>query len=383
MRMLRIILPLIFLIVVSCKKEAPEAPAEKVVIEIPDDADSSCLVDCWRAKGVYILHEGLFNMNNTTLAYLDTDSGTVDQTYFESVNSRGLGDTGNDLLAYGSKGYVTVNHSNKLEVFELSTGKTLAQIPLFAGLKGRSPRNMASYKNFILVACFDGTLGVIDTTLLQVDKFIKVGRNPEAVAVVGDKAFVSNSGGLDAPDYDSTVSVVDLISRKELSRINVGINLGNITADSQGDLYVIARGNYQDVSPKLYRIPFLDTIAIEVPGVEASGLIISEDVLYLTYYDFNSKVSNVSTYDAINEQLIESNFIDGKQFETLAAIGVDTTTNWVYCGDSHGFVNTGEVLVFDDKGQYQYRFESGLNPNSFAFNYNQLKTSIPNSKDDE
>lgn len=368
----------------SCKKEAPEDLEVVAFVDIPDVVkDTTGMEDDWKANGVYILHEGLFNMNNTTLAYLNIDSGTVDQTFFETVNSRGLGDTGNDLLAYGDKGYVAVNGSSKIEVFELSTGKTLAQIPFFAGLKGRSPRGLASYKNYILVACFDGTLGVIDTTSLQVEKFISVGRNPEAVAVFGDKAFVSNSGGLDAPDYDSTVSVVDLITRKEIARINVGINLGDIATDSQGDIYVIARGDYQDTHSKLYRIPALDTIASEIIGVEASGLIISEDVLYLTYYDFDSKTSSISTYDAINEQLVEAKFIDGGQFETLAAIGVDTASNWIYCGDSHGFTNTGEVLVFDDKGDFQFRFESGLNPNSFAFHYNQINSSILNSKDDD
>jgi len=69
--------------------------------------------------GMYILCEGLFNMNNSTLSYYDfnksemlsfqdSDKKGTDKTsydYFKMANGRKLGDTANDLQRYGSKLY--------------------------------------------------------------------------------------------------------------------------------------------------------------------------------------------------------------------------------------------------------------------------------------
>ena len=84
--------------------------------------------------GMYILCEGLFNMNNSTLSYYDFTSGTMlsfqdpgmagaDKTshdFFKMVNGRRLGDTANDLQRYGAKLWCVVNVSSQVEVMDLS-----------------------------------------------------------------------------------------------------------------------------------------------------------------------------------------------------------------------------------------------------------------------
>ena len=64
------------------------------------------------AKGLFILNEGLFQMNNSTLSYYDFTTGEFTENIFLDVNHRGLGDVGNDLQQYGSKLYIVVNNSN-------------------------------------------------------------------------------------------------------------------------------------------------------------------------------------------------------------------------------------------------------------------------------
>ena len=53
--------------------------------------------------GIYILNEGGFNMNNSTLSFYNFKTGNVISDIFLQENNRGLGDVGNDLKAYGSK----------------------------------------------------------------------------------------------------------------------------------------------------------------------------------------------------------------------------------------------------------------------------------------
>jgi len=79
---------------------------------------------------LYILSEGLFNMNNSTLASYDLNSKTLISDFFLSVNKRGLGDTANDMGIYGSKMYVVVNVSSQIEVLDVNTGKSLAKIAI-------------------------------------------------------------------------------------------------------------------------------------------------------------------------------------------------------------------------------------------------------------
>ena len=51
-----------------------------------------------------------------------------------------------------------------------------------------------------------------------------------------------------APNYDSTVSVIELETMRQMYKIDVAINLSRIKADAYGNLWVSSRGNYDDVS---------------------------------------------------------------------------------------------------------------------------------------
>ena len=64
--------------------------------------------------GIYVLSEGLFNQNNSTLTWIDFTTGQPDSwvsatgsSYdaFEKVNGRRLGDTANDMILYGGRIY--------------------------------------------------------------------------------------------------------------------------------------------------------------------------------------------------------------------------------------------------------------------------------------
>ena len=58
---------------------------------------------------MYVLNEGLFNLNNSTLMRYSFKDSRMDMNYFRSLNRRGLGDTANDMAIYGEKLYIVVN----------------------------------------------------------------------------------------------------------------------------------------------------------------------------------------------------------------------------------------------------------------------------------
>src|ERR1700740_1090121 len=74
--------------------------------------------------GFYVLNQGLFNDNNSTLSFYSYSTKAVTADIFSSVNGRGLGDTGNDIEIYGSKMYIVVNVSSTIEVVDPKTAKS-------------------------------------------------------------------------------------------------------------------------------------------------------------------------------------------------------------------------------------------------------------------
>jgi len=347
-----LLLPLLF---ASCKKE-PSAPDNSQSGNHP-------------AKAVYVLNEGLFNMNNSSLTFFDFTDSTARTDYFLIKNGRKLGDTGNDIAIYGSKMYIVVNVSSQLEVLDAASGISIKRIPFFNGNIPRQPRYLAFAHGKAYVCNFDGTVAVVDTTTFEIENYIHVGNNPDGIAIANDKIYVSNSGGLNAPNYDSTVSVIDIATQTEIKKITVRINPYRIVADDYGDLYVISRGNYGKIKMCLQVIDSkTDQLKYTFPDLEALNLAINGDTAYVYYYDYiTGSGSKIMLIDVKNEKLIGNQFIsDGTEIETVYSIAVDKYSGDVFISDAHGFINTGEVCCFDKQGKKKYSFRAGLNPGQIA-----------------
>ena len=140
---------------------------------------------------LYVLCEGLFNQNNSSLARFSFGNQKIVSNYFNVINGRGLGDTANDLAIYGSKIYTVVNVSSTIEVIDFRTGKSLKQIRMLTESgSSRQPRYITFHKDKAYVCSYDGTVARIDTTSLDIEAIISAGRNPDGICVQNDKLYV-------------------------------------------------------------------------------------------------------------------------------------------------------------------------------------------------
>jgi YVTN family beta-propeller protein len=73
-------------------------------------------------SGAFVLNQGAFKGNNAGITYYNLMSSTTTSDYFTSKNNRGLGDSGQDMIKYGSKIYVAVYSSSLIEVINAATG---------------------------------------------------------------------------------------------------------------------------------------------------------------------------------------------------------------------------------------------------------------------
>ena len=99
----------------------------------------------------YVLNEGSRGVNNAEISRLNIKDGTIEADWFSAANGRGLGDLAQDLVHYGNKLYATVHTSNKVEVIDPATGKSLKQIDM----GNRGPRYIACHGGKIYVTCYD------------------------------------------------------------------------------------------------------------------------------------------------------------------------------------------------------------------------------------
>lgn len=315
---------------------------------------------------LYILCEGLINMNNSTLVHYSVKDTLIDKDYFTTKNGRGLGDTANDLKLYGSKIYIVVNVSSQVEVIDAETGISQKRIPLFSenGVP-REPRCIAFYEDKAYVCCFDNTVVRIDTATLQTDAIVTVGRNPDGICATNNKLYVSNSGGLSYPNYDNTVSVIDITTFQEIKKIEVSINPYTIAADKYGDVYVASRGDYGIGKYCLQRIDSRTDQLIETFDEEVLNFCISGDLAYLYNYDYTYQTSWIKVMNVRTEEIVRDNFItDGTQITTPYGISTNEETGDVYITDAYDFMVTGDVACFGADGKLKYKAEDvGLNPN--------------------
>lgn len=317
---------------------------------------------------LYVLSEGLFNMNNSTLSLVNFGNRSVKYNFFLDMNNRGLGDTSNDMKRYGSKIWIVVNVSSQVEVLDTKSGISIKRIPFFNSVNvARQPRFITFYGNKAYVCSFDGTVARIDTTTMAVEAVTTVGRNPDGITAVNGKLYVSNSGGLDIPNYDNTVSVVDLNTFKEVKKITVGMNPFRVEADSEGDVYVVSRGNNGNIKSTWSRINSqTDEVVQTFDNLPVVNFTIHNDTAYLYNYDFVKSTYWVKTFDCKTEQLISDNFItDGTPLERPFSITVHPTNGNVYLTDARNYTVKGDLLCFTRKGKLLYKIQSiGLNPNS-------------------
>lgn len=313
-------------------------------------------------NGLFVLNQGLFNSNNSTLSFYSYTSKQVTPDLFSTANSRGLGDTGNDVEIYGSKMYIVVNVSSTIEVVDAKTAKSIKQIKMVTGTTARQPRDIAFYKGNAFVTSYDGTVSVIDTASLAITKSITVGSSPEQLAVANGKLYVANSGGLNYPNYDKTVSVIDLTTLTVTKTLTVVVNPQNVVADNYGNVYVLSAGNYGSIPSSLAIIDANADVVKSQTNFDGSNMAIQGDNIY-----FITSTGSIKVYNAKTQAVTSANFItDGTVITTPYAVAADATTGEVFVTDAKNYSSNGTLYAFDKTGKKEYSVMVGINPGKIA-----------------
>lgn len=378
-----VLLAMFSIVLSGCRKDDPIIPEEKE--PLPTQTVTT-------VEGFYLLNEGNMNMNKASLDYYDYATGNYRRNVYGQANPEatlGLGDVGNDIGIYGTRLYAVINCSNKVEVMDVATTKRLKVIDV------KNCRYVTFANGKAYVSAYDGEVqlgGVspngfiaeIDTATLTITRTVQVGRQPEEMAVVGNKLYIANSGGYSPPNYERTVSVIDLNTFTKIKDIDVAINLHRLRADAYGNLYVSSRGDYFDTPSKLFVIDTKSNSIKQTFDISCSNLTIAGDTVYIIGSEFSYTTFDwdihYSMIDAKTETLLEGSFLPesvSNAIKTPYGIAVDPISKNIYITDATDYVSPGKLYCIDRDGNTKFTVTTGDIPAHFAFAY---KTTTVESK---
>lgn len=313
-----------------------------------------------------MLNEGNMGSNNASLSAIDLDAAAVDNGWFQNANGRKLGDQAQDMIAYGSKIYVTVTESNTLEVINPATGAAIQK-----SMGSLKPRYIVAHGGNIYITCYNppcvvcidtATLGIQSTCLLR-------DYRPEGIAIAQGKAFVA--GAYHKTDYnlfDNRVYVINLATFDTLPSIVAGSNNNRIEKFDENHL-LVSHGNGTTTSPSGSFI--VNTVTMETTPVACgftkmaayNGKIYGFDAPYGGSPTFTTVLAD-GTVEAFPFQPL----LEGlEQNENPYGIQINPANGDIYITTDGAYRVPGDVHCFRPDGTLRWKLEAGMFPSKCIF----------------
>lgn len=344
--------------------------------------------------GLYILCEGNMGSNKCTLDYLDLSgkwTGSEQNIhYLRNIYGQQnpsavfeLGDVGNDIQIYGSRLWIVVNCSNKVEICRASDAKRIGQVDI------PNARYVTFHKGYAYVSSYvgehtaaneipRGCVYKVDTLSLQKVDSVLVGYQPEEMAVSNQLLYVANSGGYRAPDYDHTISVIDLTAPKMnvVKTIEVAPNLHHIVADHHGHIWVTSRGDYASTPSQLYCLDVAAENSTAAGGHNISKIglpVASFSLAGDTLFCLCNQVTDTPLLALINtsnlQQISDIDYWQQQIPKLVHPYGIiaNPETRDFYLMDAKNYVSSGELLHFNADGTFDWCVQTGDIPSRAVF----------------
>lgn len=366
--------------VVSCRTDEMVIPTQYDILPITPNAQSNPV-------GLYLLNEGNMGSNKSTIDYVDYKNGLFARNLYAERNPtviKELGDVGNDLQIYGNKLYAVINCSHKVEVMDAHTLVRIGQIDI------PNCRFIQFHEGNAYVTAYVGPIAMdpnaqlgavyrVDTTSLAITARCSVGYQPNELAIKDGYIYVANSGGYRAPNYDTTLSVVELSTMRQIEKITVAPNLQAVRCDAYGRLWVSSSGNKADLPPRLFVLEHkqdgsAQMVVTDTLDITCSDMAIHGDSLYffgLQWSDMEQK--NIVSYGIIDlrtKKLVTRHFItDGSELaiEKPYGIAIDPSNGDIYITDAKNYVSSGMLHCYTSQGVKKWSVRTGDIPAHMAF----------------
>ena len=368
---------------ISCRGDEIVVPSEYEVLPISPRSESDFAAN--EPIGMYLLNEGNMGSNKATIDYVDFCNGYYVRNVYGERNPnvvKELGDVGNDIQVYGNRLYAVINCSHKVEVMDLHSCRRIGQIDIPNCRYIRFHGDKAYISSYVGPVSIDpnaqlGAIFEVDTATLRITRQVTVGYQPEEFEIIDNYLYVANSGGYRAPDYDSTLSVVDLTDFRQVKKIPVCVNPHRVRKDQYNRLWITSRGDHKEVQPQLTCFsPITNSLLPIAYAPAVSEMVIIGDSMYYYGSHWNDEImSNQITYGVLNIQYpitnTQSFITDGteKNIKIPYGIQVNPYNGDIYITDAKNYVSSGQLHCYSREGKRKWSVRTGDIPAHMCFVY--------------
>lgn len=207
-----------------------------------------------------------------------------------------------------------INCSHKVEVMNANDATRITKIDI------PNCRYIVGNEGYVYVSSYVGPVQIdptapkgavfkVDTLSMQVVGNVEVGYQPEEMTIVGNRLYVVNSGGYMPPNYDNTISVIDLdkFTLCDVIQLDKTANFHRLDHDSMGRLWLSSRGNYfGDMNSNLYVVDPKGKQIIKDMGIPVSDMWVDGNYAYIISAEWSYVTGkNTVSYAKIDMQSME------------------------------------------------------------------------------
>jgi hypothetical protein len=317
--------------------------------------------------GIFIANEGQFFNSNGNVSYLSDDL-KIENNVFSVVNPE---KTKSDIVQCigfnGDFAYIVVNNSNKIEVVNRYTFKSIATIT--SSLENPRYIAFANGKGYVTnwgdgEDSDDDYVAILDLTTNTVTSKIPVLEGAEKIIENDGKLYVAHKGGY---HYGNSLSVINTTTNKVVTNFVVG-DIPTALVKDNGSLYVLCEGNPSyaptETGGKLVKVSLSSntvTSTLNFEGLTHPGFLdIANDKLY---YTINNSIYAAPTSTAT---LPATPIFTPAQVSSLYGLAVKNSK--IYVADKVNGQDNGDIYIYSLTGALTNDFSVGVNPNGFYFN---------------
>jgi len=316
-------------------------------------------------SSVIVTNEGNFSDSDGSLTSYDPASGATLEKAFEHANGRPLAGIIQSAKIAGEYIYIVLNATDKIEVAEIKSLESVATIEL-----SKTPADFAliNDQTGYVSNLYEGTVTVVDLeNYSATDQTIQVGSQPRSIVRLNNRAYVANNGS----GNGNTISVINTSDHTVDHTLEVGPGPDAMAIDANGRLWVVCSGltafddNWErdpanDKPGSVYLVDGASATVIDsvATGGHPAGIALNNDNGKAYLLDEGISVIDMNTLDIAEEPFTSRPF---------NAIGYFPAQQRLYAGQSRGYGQNGQALIYDLQGVPVDSFNVGIAPNGFLF----------------
>ncbi|MCK9422042.1 MAG: YncE family protein [Bacteroidales bacterium] len=334
-----------------------------------DPSDTSLLPTTYQ-HGIFVINEGNFNWGNASVTFIDYSANKTVQKIYQKANARNLGDVAESMKIFGALGYIVVNNSNRIEIVDFKSFKSLKTI---TGL--HSPRHIEFVdSNKAYVTSLQRGISILDLHSNEITGTIAVHGWTENLVRFNHYMFVAAIGEFNKTSSrrKAQILVIDTRTDQIIDSIPTGKEPIGLAIDNKEKIWALCSGGYDyfeipsiiKINPELRKVEEV----FKFPTTQRVPSRLSINTLGDTLYFLNGGIfqmpihsKGVPAFPLVNP--------NGRLFYGLT---IHPVTGNIFVSDALDYVQNGVVYQYSPSGTLISQYTVGRIPGSFCFTPDDL-----------